>query len=70
MYIFKKELRDEVLQGRSIRYMSQKLLNITPVYLSNVLNGKIGCSKRLAIQIVNCVTDNENLENYFIIKEK
>ncbi len=70
MFIFKKEFREEVLQGRSIKYLSNKILNITPVYLSNILNGKIGCSKRLAIQILKCVTDNEDLENYFIIKEK
>lgn len=48
--IFKKELRDKYLDGRSVRYMANKL-EISEAYLCSILKGNRKCGKRLAKDI-------------------
>ena len=70
MYKFKTNLRDKVLQGRSVNYVAINILKISPVYLSNILNGSKGCSVRLAKDIVELIDTKANINDYFTIKEK
>jgi len=70
MYNFKTELRENVLQGRSVVYVATRFLKISPVYLSNILNGSKGCSVRLAKDIVELVDKKASIKEYFTIKEK
>jgi len=69
MCTFKYELKEKVLQGRSITFVASKL-EITKNYLGNILNGYITCSRRLARDIVQLIGQDEKIEDYFIIKEK
>lgn len=70
MYIFDKVERAKVLQGRTIKYVAEKKLFTTPVHLTNILNGKYGCSYRLARDIVKCISPEATVEEYFVKKEK
>lgn len=70
MYIFKKQARELLLKGRTNKYIAENYLDIHPLYLSNILNGKVGCSSRLAKQIVRLINPDAKVNQYFIIKEK
>lgn len=59
MYIFKKELKEELLNGRSIKFIANKC-EVTASYLSQVFNQKRGCSYRLAMMI-----SNNEIDKYF-----
>ena len=48
--IFNKELKEQYLDGRSVRYMAKKL-DISEAYLCTILNGSRKCGKRLAKDI-------------------
>lgn len=63
MYYFYKEKKEEVLKGRTIKYLSY-LMGITEGYISRILNGKIGCSRLVAL-CVSYIGGNENLYYYF-----
>lgn len=69
MYIFKKEKRNEILNGRTTRYVAS-LLDVHEFYLGDILRGKRGCSLRLAKQIIKLVNDDIDILHYFSIKEK
>lgn len=69
MYWFKETERAKVLQGRTIKYLANNKLFITQNYLSQIFNGKRGCSKRLAQSITKCISYDALLEDYFIRKE-
>lgn len=68
MYYFKEDKKEIVLKGRSARYLAENKLFINESYLSLILNGKRGCSKRLAQSILNCISIDANLEDYFKLK--
>lgn len=70
MYIFKKEMKEALLQGRTIKYLANNVLDMSSIYLTLILNGKQGCSKRMAKAIIECGGLQAVLEDYFIIKEK
>ena len=59
-YYFKKDYKKEYLRGRTIKYVSN-MINISREYLTNILNGKIYCSKIVATKIVT----EEKIEYYF-----
>lgn len=65
MYFFITEKKDEVLQGRTGKYIANNVLYINNCYFSRVLNGKCGCSKLLAHNIANCVSRDAKIEDYF-----
>ena len=69
MYKYKAS-KDYVLKGRTMQYVANNILDIHPFYLSNILHGKIGCSKRLAKQITELISPEAKISDYFIIKEK
>ena len=68
MYIFDTTKKQEVLKGRTSRFIAKDLLHCSEVHLRNVLNGKSGCSYRLAKDLVQCISDDARVEDYF--KEK
>ena len=68
MYFFKEVEKAQILQGRTVRYLAQKKLHITDGYLSQILNGKKGCSIRLAQNITNCICISAKMEDYFYKK--
>ena len=68
MYIFKEVEKANVLQGRTIKYLAEQKLHITQEYLTQILNGKRGCSIRLANDIARCICLNAKIEDYFYKK--
>lgn len=68
MYFFKETEKAKVLQGRTVKYLAEQKLHITKEYLSQVLNGKRGCSIRLANDITNCICWDAKITDYFIVK--
>lgn len=69
MYFFKKEKYKELLNGRSIEWLSTQT-EYNRVTLSNILNGKIHCKKVIAIAIVKTLDINNSVEDFFEYKEK
>ena len=60
MYIFKETEKAKVLQGRTIKYLAEEKLHI--------LNGKRGCSIRLANDITHCICWDAKILDYFYKK--
>ena len=67
-YLFKKELKNKILDGDSIKIASKKA-GISQGYLTNILNGKIHCSKIVVSRILYGCNINENIESYFEVIE-
>jgi len=65
--LFKKDLVDraKVLQNQTIRYVAKNKIGISEVYLSNILSGKIHCSKIIANRITQSICKEAKLEDYF-----
>lgn len=68
MYYFKETEKAKVLQGRTITYLAENKLFITKEYLCQILSGKKGCSKLLASNIINCISWEAQLNDYFYKK--
>lgn len=68
MYIFKESEKKKVLQGRTLKYLCEEKLYVTQGYLSQVLSGKRGCSIRFAQDIVECISSDAKIEDYFVKK--
>lgn len=64
MYYFKKEKKEEIKKLK-MKYFAEEILLITPEYLSNIINGKLGCSLRLANDIAKNLSNNGKIEDYF-----
>ena len=69
MYMFKKSKKAELLSGRTITYVANKI-GITPNYLTAILNNKRGCSKLVAHCITKCFCQEAEIIDYFIKKEE
>ena len=69
LYYFKESEKAKILQGRTIKYLAEKKLHVTREYLTQILNGKRGCSIRLAESITKCFCLEAKFEDYFIKKE-
>lgn len=65
MYWFKETEKASVLQGRTIKYLAEKKLFVTVAYLTDILNGKRGCSQLLARNICNCISWDAKFSDYF-----
>lgn len=64
MYIFNKKERANLLDGRTVTYVADKI-GVTSQFLSQVLNGKRTCSKTVAYCIVKCLCEEAEIEDYF-----
>lgn len=69
MYLFKSEKKEKFLGGRKINWLARKI-GVTYSYLVQVLNGKRTCSVVLASLLMVKLKPNEEIEKYFIKKEK
>lgn len=67
MYLFKKELKKQLLQGRTIKYVASKI-GITSAFLSSVLCGNRTCSKLTAYCITKYFGENYEVNDLFIRK--
>ena len=71
MYRFMTEKKDELLQGRKISYIANKILKCNYNYFAQVLRGEIGCSFRLAKDIIALSNNSDaKIEDYFEIIER
>lgn len=68
MYIFNKEEKANILSGKTITYVANKI-GISNCFLTSILNGKRGCSKIVAYCIVKCLCQNAEIEDYFVFSE-
>ena len=65
MYIFKKELKEQILDGKTITWVA-KTIGVTVAFLVAVLNGNRTCSSPVAYCIVKCLDSEAEIEDYFI----
>lgn len=65
MYQFKKELKKSLLEGRTVKYIAEKI-EFSEVHLSNILNGKNTCKKSTAYFITKMCNEHNEVEDYFI----
>ena len=64
MYKFKEEKYKELLNGRSVEWLSQELgYNVTTLYL--IFNGHKHCKKALAFAIVKALNIENEVDDYF-----
>lgn len=64
MYIFKKDKYVELLNGKTVEWLSKELgYSATTLYL--IFNGHKNCKKALAIAIVKTLDINNEVEEYF-----
>jgi hypothetical protein len=64
MYIFKKDRYIELLNGKTVEWLSKELgYSATTLYL--IFNGHKSCKKALAIAIVKTLDINNEVEEYF-----
>lgn len=69
MYYFKTEQREEILQGKSQRYIARQL-DATDTSISQILTGKWHTTGITAYAITKAIDVNAKVEDYFIKKEK
>ena len=63
-YYFKIDLKDEILQGRTVAHIG-KQLDINYAYLTRVLSGSIHCSLKTAKMIANAIDDKAEVTDFF-----
>lgn len=69
MFTFKKQYKEYLLKGRTIKYVANKL-DIQPNYLGDVIGGRKHPSKRLVKQMLQLISPEAKATDYFMIKEK
>lgn len=67
MYKIKRELKDLLLDGRTISNLAKKV-GVSRVHLSYILNGKVATTKMTAYVIVKCCNPEAEIEDYFYKK--
>lgn len=68
MYMFKKDKYVELLDGRTVEWLSRQL-NYTPVTLYNIFNGHKKCKKVLAMAIVKTLNNEYEIDDFFEMVE-
>jgi hypothetical protein len=69
MFEFKRELKKELLDGRTSIYVANKI-GITRQQLDSILNGRTTTRKLTAYCIVKACNSDAEIEDYFVRKEK
>jgi hypothetical protein len=64
-YFFKEVNKAKVLEDKTIKYIAENKVGISPLYLGNILSGKIHCSKIIANRITQSICKEAKLEDYF-----
>lgn len=62
---FKKEKKEELLAGRTVKYVAENVTHCTPMYLGRVLNGKDTCSYTMAKILTEIDATNKEINYYF-----
>ena len=62
-YYFNKEYKEELLQGRTIKYIAN-MIGMSKEYLTNILNGKTHCSSITASKIASI--NLKEIKDYFM----
>lgn len=69
MYLFKTENKKEFLGGIKINWLASQV-GVSDSYLCQVLKGKRTCSLVLANLLMTKLKPSEEVEKYFVKKEK
>lgn len=69
MYEFKVELKEQLLDGRKINYLANKI-GMSRDRLVRILNGQVVTRKLTAYCIVKACNPDAEINDYFIRKEK
>lgn len=69
MYIFKQELKENLLEGRPLTYISEKI-GLSRNTIHKIINEQHRCKKTTAYCIVKLCNENAEIEDYFIRKDK
>jgi len=64
MYLFKAELKKELLKNKTTREVADKI-GITESYLSTIFNRRKECSKLVAFCIVKYLDNEKEILDYF-----
>ena len=64
MYMFKKDKYVELLDGRTVEWLSRQI-NYKKITLYNILNGHKKCKKVLALAIVKTLNNEYEIEDFF-----
>ena len=64
MYLFKVELKKQLLEGRKIKSVASEI-GVTKEFLSRVFNRKRTCSKLTAYCIIKCLNSDAEIDDYF-----
>lgn len=64
MYLFKKEKYKELLDGRSVEWLSKEV-GYSAVSLYLIFNGHKTCKKPLAYMIVKVLNESNEVEDFF-----
>lgn len=70
MYWFKVSEKENLLQGRKISYIANKILFCGYTYLVEILKGTKGCSRRMAKDIITIANNDAKIEDYFELRER
>lgn len=69
MFVFKNELKEQLLDGRKVIYVAKKI-GITRQQLDYILKGQVATRKVTAYCIVKSCNPDAEIEDYFYRKEK
>ena len=69
MYEFKVELKEQLLEGRTITYVANKV-GISRDRLNRILNARVITKKLTAYCIVKACDKDAEIDDYFVRKEK
>lgn len=69
MFVFKNELKEQLLDGRKVIYVAKKI-GITRQQLDKIFKGETSTRKVTAYCIVKSCNPDAEIEDYFVRKEK
>lgn len=64
MYLFKNEMKNEVLSKYKIKYFADEI-GITAIQMSRIINGKSKTSKPVAYLFTKLADNTKEIEDYF-----
>ena len=69
MYLFKKDEKTNLLNGRTITYVASEI-GITKEFLTSILNGKRACSRLVAYCVVKSLHSDAEIEDFFDLNKR
>ena len=65
MYLFKKELRNEIVRKFKVSYIADDT-GLSRIYISNIFNGKVKIKKAIAYCITKLIDKDAEIDDFFI----